>query len=188
MQKRLRFALPVAVAAALGLAGCQSTPRAGGSADAAQPQTDQAVQTSQADAAAPRVDFYIAQLEAGAALQEVKLPDGALYMQRMPVLTRSDLNAAQAMVDREGNNYVALRFSDAGARKLDAVSRQNPGKLMALVVNNRLVAAPRISDPLDSGVMAFQVPSNGDAMALAAEIRGEPAAAAGQAQPPATAK
>ena len=45
-----------------------------------------------------------------ARLTEVTLPDGKLYMEQQPVLTRADLTEAAQLVDREGNNFVGLRF------------------------------------------------------------------------------
>ena len=43
-------------------------------------------------------------------------------MEQQPVLTRADLTEAAQLVDREGNNFVGLRFSESGARKLNDIS------------------------------------------------------------------
>ena len=127
------------------------------------------------------VEFYLAQTEAAADAMQIKLPDGVLYLQRQPVLTREDLTEAAALVDKQGQNFVGLRFTEAGARKLNAISGQNVGKMLALVVERQLVAAPRISEPLNRGVLAFSVSSAQEANELASAVRGGDPAAPGAA-------
>lgn len=182
MQKHIRFLAPAAMAMLLGLAGCKTMPgdRAQGEdADkaATAQQAPQAADPGSAAAAATAVpvEFFIAQLEPGTGLVEVKLADGSLYVEQMPVLTRNDLAEAAAMVDAQGQHFVGLRFNDTGARKLAEVSTKNVGKVMVLAVNRQMAAAPRIAEPLDRGVLAFRVPSAQDARDIATAIRGEPA-------------
>ena len=131
--------------------------------------------------------FHPAHKEPGAGLREISLPDGKLYMQEVPVLTRADLTDAAALVDRQGQNFVGLRFSEAGARKLNDVSSKNVGNMLALVIDRELVAAPLIGEPLNRGVLAFGVPSAQAASEIAAKIRGDaavtPAGAAPQPSP-----
>ena len=95
---------------------------------------------------------------------------------------------AAALVDRQGQNFVGLRFSEAGTRKLTAVSTANVGSVLALVIDQELVAAPLIGEPLNRGVLAFGVPSAQAASEIAARIRGDavtPPAAGGAAPAPA---
>ncbi|MFQ6683984.1 preprotein translocase subunit SecD, partial [Bordetella pertussis] len=127
-------------------------------------------QASSQQASAASVEFYVAQAKAGDGLMEVKVPDGSLYMQRQPVLTRADLTEAAALVDRQGQNFVGLRFTEAGARKLNDISSKNIGNMLALVIDRELVAAPRIAEPLNRGVLAFGVPSAKAASEIAAKI------------------
>ncbi|MDM9560894.1 MULTISPECIES: SecDF P1 head subdomain-containing protein [Bordetella] len=169
MQLTLRKLAPAFAALALVLAGCKTAPTQKADTDAAgttQPQPSQ-----QATAAA--VEFYVAQPDQAPGLMEVKIPDGALYMQRQPVLTRSDLTEAAALVDRQGQNFVGLRFTEEGARKLNDISSKNIGNMLALVIDRELVAAPRIAEPLNRGVLAFSVPSAQAASEIAAKIRGD---------------
>ncbi len=166
---------PALAALVVVLAGCQTAPtKDPATAPTAPGQTsaDQALPPAQSVGASP-VEFYIAQTQAAQGLMEVKLPDGALYMQREAVLTRADLIESAALVDKQGQNFVGLRFSEAGARKLNDISSQNIGKMLALVVERQLVAAPRISEPLNRGVLAFSVSSAQEANELATAIRGD---------------
>jgi len=165
---------PALAAMVVVLAGCKTAP----TKDTAtvttpgQTSTAQTPPPAQSVGASP-VEFYLAQTQAAQGLMEVKLPDGALYMQREAVLTRADLIESAALVDKQGQNFVGLRFSEAGARKLNDISTRNIGKMLALVVERQLVAAPRISEPLNRGVLAFSVSSAQEANELATAIRGD---------------
>ncbi|WP_414631965.1 SecDF P1 head subdomain-containing protein, partial [Achromobacter sp. UBA4530] len=74
-------------------------------------------------------------------------------------------------------------FSEAGTRKLTTVSTANVGSVLALVIDQELVAAPLIGEPLNRGVLAFGVPSAQAASEIAARIRGDAAPAAGGTAP-----
>ena len=183
MTLNMRKVAPALAALALVLAGCQTPPTKTGTATPAPtPESAQPAPPAESVGASP-VEFYLAQTEPGPGMMEVKLPDGALYMLRDPVLTRADLTEAAALVDKQGQNFVGLRFSESGARKLNEVSGQNVGKMLALVVERQLVAAPRISEPLNRGVLAFSVSSAQEANELATAIRGEAMAPATGAAP-----
>jgi preprotein translocase subunit SecD len=121
------------------------------------------------------VQIYVAQSELGPGLTGVQVPDGVVYLQSRPVLTRADLTDAAALTDRQGQHFVGLRLTEAGAQKLTAVSRQNIGNMLAVIVGRELVASPRISQALDRGVLAFTVPTADAATNLAARIRGDAA-------------
>jgi len=181
MQPSLRKLAPALAVLTLVLAGCQTAPQKDAGAAAQQPQAAQ-------PATAAVVEFYVAQGQAGPGLMEVKIPDGSLFMQRQPVLTRGDLTEAAALVDRKGQNFVGLRFTEEGTRKLNDVSSQNIGNMLALVIDRELVAAPRIAEPLNRGVLAFSVSSAQAASEIAAKIRGDQPATnganGGSATPP----
>lgn len=168
MRRTLRSLAPLLAPAALllALAGCSNV---SSNNDGAPP-----VAAPGAAVMADPVDIYIAQTEAAAGLTAVSVPGGVIYMQRVPVLTRADLTDAAVMVDQQGRNFVGLRFTDAGARKLASAGADNMGRMLALVVGRQLVAAPRITESLNHGVLAFGVPTRQAAMEIAARIRGEP--------------
>ena len=169
MQLTMRKLAPALAVLTLALAGCQTTPKQGaeGSSDASKSATQAQPATASA------VEFYVAQAKTAPGLMEVNIPDGSLFMQRQPVLTRADLSEAAALVDRQGQNFVGLRFTEEGARKLNDVSSQNIGNMLALVIDRELVAAPRIAEPLNRGVLAFGVPSAEAASNIASKIRGD---------------
>lgn len=181
MQLTMRKLAPAALVALLALAGC-AAPKGGDKTAADAGQTPAQGQQAQ-PATASAVEFYIATTDADPSLMPVKVSDGTLYMQRTPVLTRADLSEAQALEDRQGQNFVGLRFTEAGTRKLNDVSSKNVGKMLVLVIDRELVAAPKIGEPLNRGVLAFGVPSAQAATAIAARIRGDAPPPAGSAAP-----
>jgi preprotein translocase subunit SecD len=183
----MRKLAPAFIVMTLALAGCKTTPSKQDTSASSTTPAATAAPTAPTDGATPprsavpvsSVEFYIAQSEPGAGLTKVDLPDGSLYIQSLPVLTRNDLTESAALVDKKGQNFVGLRFSEEGARKLTDISTRNVGKILALVVERQLVAAPRISEPLNRGVLAFGVPTAQDASDLASRIRGQGAAPVG---------
>ncbi len=184
MQLNLRNLAPVLVATMAALAGCKTAPTQ--SPETAVPAASSpATETPPPNPAsilplASPVEFYVAQAQPSKGSMAVKLPNGDMvYLLGEPVLTRDDLTEAAALADRQGQNFVGLRFTKVGARKLNEVSSKNIDHMLALVVDQELVAAPRIAEPLNRGVLAFAVPSAQIAMTLAAKIRGDD-----QATPP----
>ncbi|MVW71461.1 MULTISPECIES: preprotein translocase subunit SecD [unclassified Bordetella] len=174
MQFTMRKLAPAVAVLTFALAGCQTSPKQTA-------KTDEAAQSTQAQGqavTASSVEFYVARTASAPGLMEIKVPDGSLFLERQPALTRADLSEAAALVDRDGQNYVGLRFTEGGARKLNDVSNQNVGNMLALVIDRELVAAPRIAETLNRGVLAFGVPSAQAASEIAAKIRGDQASAA----------
>lgn len=165
-----RAFVPALLIAMLTLAGCQSFPSASDSRSAS--GAGAAASTPAGQTVQP-ISVYLAQSQPVEGRTPVNVPGGALYLDKRPFLTRADLSEAAAMSDRQGQHFVGLRLTPSGAKKLDAASRQNIGSLLALVIGNELVAAPRITGPLDSGVLAFGMPSADAAAQLAARIRGD---------------
>ncbi len=167
-----RALIPALLATLLTLAGCKTLPSASPQAASTTPAA-----ASDGTAGAPRVvqpiAIYLAQSTPGDQRVAVPVPDGAIYLHARPVLAREDLTDAAALSDRQGGHFVGLRLTPAGAERLGAVSRQNVGGLLALVIGRELVAAPRIAGPLDRGILAFEVSSAQVAADLAARIRGD---------------
>ena len=90
-----------------------------------------------------------------------------LYLQREPILTRTDVKAASPMVDPRGHYFVAIRLTDGGSRKLARVSSEHIGQSLALVTGSYLMGAALIDGPIDKGLFAMAVTSRTSAVALA---------------------
>jgi preprotein translocase subunit SecD len=73
-------------------------------------------------------------------------------LQDVPLMTGEDLTDAQAAFDQQNNQPVVnFRLSGAGARKFGEVTTQNVGRLFAIVLDNVVISAPRINEPIPGG-------------------------------------
>ncbi|HET8597392.1 MAG TPA: preprotein translocase subunit SecD [Castellaniella sp.] len=172
MHLTTRAFLPALLSALLILSGCQNLPSASRQSSPSTAGAGDEAANGDARVVQP-VAIYLAQSAPGSGLVAVQVPAGAIYLHSRPILGREDLTDAAALSDRQGGHFVGLRLTPAGAERLGAVSRDNVGSLLALVIGRELVAAPRIAGPLDHGILAFEVPSAAVAADLAARIRGD---------------
>ncbi|HWK60588.1 MAG TPA: preprotein translocase subunit SecD [Eoetvoesiella sp.] len=168
--------IPVLAAMAVALAGCQ----AAGPAQRAATEGNAENTVRQPGARQPRhraeVFFRLAQAKEAKGLSELRLSGGSIWVLPQPVLSRADLSSVEPIQTQQGRAFVRFGFTQEGARKLQALSRRFPGKLLVLTIDNDLVAAPRIGKPLTQGEMVVGVASGKQAMAIAraiAEPRGE---------------
>lgn len=170
-----RIILPVVIASSALLAACQ--PMAAQKGANAAPRVAQpapAVQdaVTQTQTAVPAVEFRLAQDQPGADLRELRLPDKTYYFLLAPALTRADLNAATPMKSREGQPFVSLRFTPPGARKLALIGRQYPGKWLVFTIDGKLVGMPRITGPMDEGILNLTMNTEEQAINVAQAILG----------------
>ncbi|PTW60051.1 preprotein translocase subunit SecD [Breoghania corrubedonensis] len=69
-----------------------------------------------------------------------------------PLLTGEDLQDSQATFDQRSNQpVVTFRFNTSGARKFAKVTQQNVGRPFAIVLDNEVISAPVIREPILGG-------------------------------------
>lgn len=73
----------------------------------------------------------------------------------VPIRTRAELSGenltnAQATF-YQGAPAVAFRFNPEGARKFGAITRNNPGKRFAILLDGKVISAPTINEPILDG-------------------------------------
>jgi preprotein translocase subunit SecD len=95
--------------------------------------------------------------------QQGRLPPGTMLMpgddiqpfyvvKRRAVVTGEMLTDAQAGFDqRTGRPVVNFRFNGLGARRFADVTTQNVGKRFAIVLDNKVISAPNINEPISGG-------------------------------------
>lgn len=77
---------------------------------------------------------------------------GVFYvLERTPVVTGDDLVDSQPAFDQSGQPAVTFRFNPAGARAFGVYTAENVGALFAVVLDNEVVTAPRINEPIPGG-------------------------------------
>ena len=71
--------------------------------------------------------------------------DTSYYLVRkVPAVTGQDLRSAKPTIDENNQPAVAFSLTNDGARKFGKVTGENVGRLLAIVMDNRVISAPRI--------------------------------------------
>ncbi|HEU0223533.1 MAG TPA: protein translocase subunit SecD, partial [Paracoccaceae bacterium] len=76
---------------------------------------------------------------------------GWLVVERAPVVTGDDLVDAQPSFDQNNRPAVSFRFDAVGARKFGDYTRDNVGKLFAIVLDDEIISAPQIQSHIPGG-------------------------------------
>src|SRR5690349_10006969 len=88
------------------------------------------------------------------ALPDQKQPNQTFWVQTSSRATvdGEDLNDAQPAFDSRNNEpIVSFRFNQQGALKFGQLTRDNVGRPFAIVLDNKVVSAPRINEPILGG-------------------------------------
>jgi protein-export membrane protein SecD len=79
-------------------------------------------------------------------------PQQQILVQRRVMVGGDSLVDAQPGFDqRSGEPIVSFRFDSTGARLFGEVTRENVGKPFAIVLDNKVISAPRINEPIMGG-------------------------------------
>ena len=73
---------------------------------------------------------------------QVENSDRIVWISPSPAITGSDIESAKPETTPQGDNRVAVVFTDAGAQKMRELSTAQKDKLVALVVGDKVVWAP----------------------------------------------
>jgi preprotein translocase subunit SecD len=77
---------------------------------------------------------------------------GKIAIERQVMVQGEDLTDAQPGFDqRNGEPVVNFRFNIRGAQKFGEVTSKNVGRLFAIVLDNKVISAPRILTPITGG-------------------------------------
>lgn len=83
------------------------------------------------------------------------LPPGINTLFQKPTktsLTGSDLKQTNVTFDQNsGKPQVQLVFSDDGAKKFAEITKRNVGKVVAIALDNQIIEAPRVNEPIING-------------------------------------
>ena len=74
-----------------------------------------------------------------------------IAVQRRAILSGDDLIGAELSRDENQQPAVALKFNAAGGRKFARATQENSGKLFAMILDNQVLSAPRIDEPILGG-------------------------------------
>lgn len=76
---------------------------------------------------------------------------GNSYLIKREVVLSGDLLTDASPTYYEGGPAVAFRFNDVGTRKFAEITRNNVGKFFAIVLDGKVITAPRINTVIDQG-------------------------------------
>ncbi len=175
-----RFLAPMAL---LALAACQTPPSSGPTTPTtgAEQQAGREEVTTQAPEAQQYEPLlvFIADVTPKEGWMEIAIDDArVLYLAPTPFLTRNDLSGVRPFLSPNGDGMLELILNEDAAQRLASETRNNPGKRLAIVVDDTLLAIPGYSDPVENGRLAFIVGSKENAITAAKIIAGEEAVSA----------
>jgi preprotein translocase subunit SecD len=78
-------------------------------------------------------------------------PGQTLAVERRAVITGDMLVAASYTQDQNGQPAVSFRFNPIGTKKFCDISRENVGRLFAIVLDAQVISAPAIREPICGG-------------------------------------
>ena len=73
------------------------------------------------------------------------------YVVRKRVDVGGDMLVDSKATYSEGRPVVSFRFNAAGAKKFGETTRENAGKFLAIVLDDKVISAPRINEPILGG-------------------------------------
>ena len=98
------------------------------------------------EASTSRFEIRLAESEPGDELTEAEMVGGdeKVYLHKTVLLSNRDIADAKVVSDAVGQPAIAITFTDDGATKMLQVTERNEGKRLAIVVNRKVISAPRI--------------------------------------------
>lgn len=72
-------------------------------------------------------------------------------MEGNTVLTGKDLKDSKASADQSGRPVVTLQFNEEGAKKFAELTAKNVGNQIAILLDGKVLTAPRVSEPITGG-------------------------------------
>lgn len=78
-------------------------------------------------------------------------PEQKLAVERYAMLTGDMLETAQPAFDQNGRSVITFRLNNTGARRFCDVTRNNVNKPFAIVLDNEVISAPVINEPICGG-------------------------------------
>jgi protein-export membrane protein SecD len=85
-------------------------------------------------------------------LPSTENPNERYLVEKRVLVSGEDLIDAQPGFDQRSNEpIVSFRFNSNGARRFATATTQNVGKPFAIVLDNKVISAPRINEPITGG-------------------------------------
>jgi preprotein translocase subunit SecD len=76
-----------------------------------------------------------------------------VYLHKTAELTNSDIDGAKLGKNGDGKPVVELSFTKDGGKKMAKMTGENTGKSLAILIDGKVIMAPRINDPISDRAM-----------------------------------
>ena len=95
--------------------------------------------------------------------QKMASPDGdrSVWVAPTPSLTSANIQRATPSADRNGQPAIAIVFTDAGATKMRELSAAQNNKLIAMVMDGKVIWAPKVRGEIGKDAMITGGGQNG---------------------------
>src|SRR2546428_13964328 len=75
--------------------------------------------------------------------QKMEIEGRSVWVNPTPALTAADIQGAEPATDRNYGQFVKIVFTDAGAKKMRDLTTAQMNKLIAIVLDGKLMNAPK---------------------------------------------
>ncbi|HZZ29095.1 MAG TPA: M56 family metallopeptidase [Pirellulales bacterium] len=98
----------------------------------------------------PKLEFRLAEAEPGEGLTEAALPGGTekVYLHLQAELSKDDIASIQLMPNENGTEGISITLTEAGGEKMEALTAANLLKRLAVLVDGKVLVAPRIQSKI----------------------------------------
>jgi preprotein translocase subunit SecD len=88
--------------------------------------------------------IHAASVDPVAGWQKMESEDKSVWANPIPALVSADVERAIPGRSTDGHNSVTLMFTEAGAKKMRELSAAQENKLVAMILDGRVIFAPRV--------------------------------------------
>lgn len=99
----------------------------------------------------PRIQFFIASNEPSSDLVEARIGDtnNKIYLHEAIQVAAAGISVAGVKLDTDGQHAIQITFIRAGKANMAEMTAKHIGKLLAVVVDGQVIAAPTIREKID---------------------------------------
>lgn len=106
---------------------------------------------------AQEITLHLAQREAAPSLQQMQDREGRnWWIEEQAQLCCQDFRSAELMLDENNAPMVVVHLSDDASTRLAALTRDNIGQVMAILVDGKLLIAATVMSEISGGQLALR--------------------------------
>jgi preprotein translocase subunit SecD len=131
---------------------------------------------ARAEDAKARLEFRLAKAEKTDGFDETKVGDMTIWMSKQAALANADIMSARAEeneIDGVKHHVVLVNLTEAGGKKMLELTDKNRGSLIAIVVDGKVISAPRINDRIKDRAQITAKFTKAEAENLAKRLNGK---------------